>query len=110
MESDEAKKQLVLDSLFLLWSTCGCCEEKLQCILMHDGETHLYSPKVSSFMGRASESTSLSSLSFTVERKKAVSVCVCVRCVSRWRPEWCKCVSWLLVEATYLHICHLCCA
>lgn len=32
---------------------------------------HLYSPKVSSFMGRASESTWVSSLSFTADTERA---------------------------------------
>lgn len=55
------------------------------------GKTHLYSPKVSSFIGRASESTSLSSLSFTVGKHLDVNlqcsrVCVfgfeCVVCLT----------------------------
>lgn len=42
--------------------------------------THLYSPKASSFIGRASESTSFSSLSFTEGTNVTVTpLCTCVR-------------------------------
>lgn len=54
------------DLFYYIYQELQLYFEKLECQF-----AHLYSPKVSSFIGRASESTSLSSLSFTVGKKKA---------------------------------------